>query len=69
MRRIKYLDDIVERDHLVVKQAPGPMLSFKSFRSAAATDSAIEFMHMNRKGQSRASGKSHSVQLIYVLAA
>jgi transposase-like protein len=54
IRRIKYLNNIVEQDHRAVKRLMQPMLGFKSFRSAAATLSGIELMHMIRKGQLRA---------------
>ncbi|WP_156747667.1 DDE-type integrase/transposase/recombinase, partial [Methylosinus sp. 3S-1] len=50
IRRIKYLNNIVEQDHRAVKRVTRPMLGFKSFRSAAATLSGIELMHMIRKG-------------------
>ncbi|TRL37361.1 DDE-type integrase/transposase/recombinase, partial [Methylosinus sporium] len=40
-------------DHRAVKRVMRPTLGFKSFRSAAATLSGIELMHMIRKGQMR----------------
>ena len=69
IRRIKYLNNIVEQDHRAVKRVTLPMLGFKSFRSAAATLSGIELMHMIRKNQSRTRGKLHPAQQFYDLAA
>jgi putative transposase len=69
IRRIKYLNNIVEQDHRGVKRVTRPMLGFKSFRSAAATLSGIELMHMIRKGQLRTTGKLRPAQQCYSLAA
>ncbi|HEY8065008.1 MAG TPA: IS6 family transposase [Methylosinus sp.] len=69
IRRIKYLNNIVEQDHRAVKRVTRPMLGFKSFRAASATLSGIELMHMIRKGQSRVSGKLRPAQQFYALAA
>ena len=57
IRRIKYLNNIVEQDHRVVKRMTRPMLGFKKFWSAAITIAGIEIMHMIRKGQLRSTGK------------
>src|SRR5271156_2531596 len=51
IRRIKYLNNIVEQDHRAIKRLIRPMLGFKSFRSAAVTLTGIELMRMIRKGQ------------------
>ncbi len=51
VRQIKYLNNIVEQDHRAVKRISKPMLGFKSFRSARATLTGIELMHMIKKGQ------------------
>ena len=69
IRRIKYLNNIVEQDHRAVKRVTRPMLGFKSFRSAAATLSGIELMHMIRKGQLRTRGELRPAQQFYALAA
>ncbi|WP_428991319.1 IS6 family transposase [Methylocapsa aurea] len=66
IRRIKYLNNIVEQDHRAVKRVTRPMLGFKSFRSAAA---GIELMHMIRKDQLLTRGKLRPAQQFYVLAA
>jgi putative transposase len=69
IRRIKYLNNIVEQDHRAVKRVTRPMLGFKSFRLAAATLSGIELMHMIRKGQSPTKGELRPAQQFYALAA
>ena len=51
VRQVKYLNNIVEHDHRVIKRVTRPMLNFKSFRSARYVLASIELMHMIRKGQ------------------
>jgi len=68
IRKIKYLNNIVEQDHRAVKRVVRPMLGFKSFRLAAATIAGIELMHMIRKAQMRATGKLRPAQQFYALA-
>lgn len=51
LRRIKYLNNVVEQDHRAIKRIVRPMMGFKSFWSAASILAGIETMHMIRKGQ------------------
>jgi transposase-like protein len=51
IRQVKYLNNIVERDHRAVKRITRPMLGFKSFEAAQCTLAGVELMHMIRKGQ------------------
>ncbi|MBY0544567.1 MAG: DDE-type integrase/transposase/recombinase [Gammaproteobacteria bacterium] len=51
VRRIKYLNNLVEQDHRAIKRLTRPMLGFKSFESANATIAGIELHHMLKKGQ------------------
>ena len=51
VRQVKYLNNIVERDHDAIKRITRPMLGFKSFRAAKNVMTGIELMHMIRKGQ------------------
>jgi putative transposase len=51
IRRVKYLNNIIEQDHRGVKRVTRPMLGFKSFAAAQAALSGIELMHMLKKGQ------------------
>lgn len=53
MVRIKYLNNIVEQDHRIIKKRTRPMLGFKSLVSASATLEGIEVANMIRKGQMR----------------
>ncbi len=49
--QIKYLHNIVERDHRGVKRVTRPMLGFQSFEAAQATLVGIELMRMLKKDQ------------------
>ena len=51
MRQCKYLNNIVEQDHRAIKRVVRPMLGFKSTRCTRILLTAIETMHMIRKGQ------------------
>jgi len=51
IRKIKYLNNIVEQDHRAVKRITRPMLGFKSFETAHDTLVGIELMHMLKKRQ------------------
>lgn len=51
IRQSQYLNNRVEQDHRRIKRRVRPMLGFKSFKSAAATLSGIEMVHMLRKHQ------------------
>jgi putative transposase len=51
IRKIKYLNNVVEQDHRAVKRVTRPMLGFKSFEAAYDTLVGIELMHMIKKRQ------------------
>jgi putative transposase len=51
IRKIKYLNNMVEQDHRGVKRVTRPMLGFKSFAAAQDTLAGIELMHMMKKRQ------------------
>ena len=51
IRKIKYLNNIVEQDHHGVKRVTRPMLGFKSFTAAQGTLVGIELMPMIKKRQ------------------
>src|ERR671927_761341 len=51
IRKVKYLNNIVEQDHRAVKRVTRPMLGFKAFDTAQGTLVGIELMHMIRKRQ------------------
>jgi transposase-like protein len=56
LRRVKYLNNIVEQDHRRVKRLVRPGLGFGSFRTARRTLAGYETMAMVRKGQVRGVG-------------
>ena len=51
VRSSKYLNNLIEHDHRVIKQRTAPMLGFKRFTTAAITLAGIELLHRIRKGQ------------------
>ena len=51
IRKVKYLNNIVEQDHRAVKRVTRPMLGFKAFEAAHDTLVGIELMHMIKKRQ------------------
>ncbi|MFP3512201.1 IS6 family transposase [Peribacillus sp. SIMBA_075] len=51
IRRIRYLNNIVEQDHRFIKKRVRSMLGFKSYETATSILSGIEAMHMMKKGQ------------------
>jgi transposase-like protein len=68
-RQCKYLNNIVEQDHRIVKQKVRAALGFKRFRTARATIKGIELVHMIRKGQVRPLDNGSDAQQFYALAA
>jgi len=51
IRRVKYLNNIVEQDHRSIKKRISITTEFKEFESAQRTLAGIEVVHMIRKGQ------------------
>lgn len=51
IRRVKYLNNIVEQDHRAIKRITKSMTGFKSFAAAAATIAGIELHHMLKKSR------------------
>jgi transposase-like protein len=51
LRRVKFLNNIVEQDHRRIKRLVRPGLGFKSFVTATQTIAGYEAMAMIRKGQ------------------
>jgi len=72
IRKIKYLNNIVEQDHRAVKRVTRPMLGFKAFEAAQDTLVGIELMHMIKKRQMVAEAGDEgrtAAELFYSLAA
>ncbi|WP_460136445.1 IS6 family transposase, partial [Priestia megaterium] len=51
VRKVKYLNNVIEQDHRFIKKRVRSMLGLKSFHSAKSVISGIEAMHMIKKGQ------------------
>jgi transposase-like protein len=51
LRRVKYLNNVMEQDHRFVKKKVRASQCFKSFHTAERTLEGIEAMNMMRKGQ------------------
>jgi hypothetical protein len=69
VRQNKYLNNIVEQDHRVIKRIIKPMMGFK-VRCARIILAGIELMHMIRKGQMHDDGfaktaASNSIRWLY----
>ena len=51
LRRVKYLNNIIEQDHRTIRRRWRAMQCFRSFHTAERTLEGIEALHMMRKGQ------------------
>ena len=69
IRRIKYLNNMVEQDHRGIKNITKYTLGFKSFESAEATIAGIELHRMLKKGQMEHMGQIPAWKQFYELAA
>jgi len=75
LRRIKYLNNIIEQDHRFVKKRVRAAQCFKSFGTADRTLAGIEAINMLRKGQvkrlsrSDAQGQARFVRSLFQVVA
>ena len=69
VRRIKYLNNMVEQDHRGIKNITKYTLGFKSFEAAEATIVGIELHRMLKKGQMVNARELAPWQQFYTLAA
>jgi putative transposase len=69
VRRVKYLNNIVEQDHRSIKKVIKVMTGFKSFEAAEATISGIELHHMLKKNQLDSNENKPVWKQFYELAA
>ncbi len=62
LRHSKYLDNIVEQDHRLIKRRTNAGMGCGAYETAACTIAGYEVMHLLRTGQFGAGGKggSHS---------
>jgi transposase-like protein len=61
LRQLKYLNNLIERDHRNVKRIVKPMMGFQSFNTARRTLRGIEAMNMICKGQVKGIKRGDSV--------
>ncbi len=75
LRRVKYLNNVIEQDHRFIKKKVGASQGFGSFYTAERTIEGVEAMNMLRKGQvkrlagSDASGQAKFVASLFGIAA
>lgn len=75
LRRVKYLNNVIEQDHRFIKKKMRASQFFGSFHTAERTLEGIEAVNMIRKGQvkrlagSDASGNAKFVQSLFGIAA
>jgi putative transposase len=69
VRQVKYLNNIVEQHHRLIKKITKQMKGFKAFHSADATLSGIELHHMLKKGQHTQSDNQTIFEQFYGLVA
>lgn len=75
LRRVKYLNNVIEQDHRFIKKKARAAQCFKRFYTAERTLEGIEVMNMMRKGQvkrlarSDAQGQSKFVLSLFQIAA
>ena len=68
LRRVKYLNNIIEQDHRFIKKKVRASQCFKSFHTAERTLEGIEAVNMMRKGQvKRLGGDDPQSQAKFVL--
>ncbi len=67
LRRVKYLNNVIEQDHRFVRRRWRAMQCFRSFHTAERTIEGVEAVHMMRKGQvKRLDGKDKIGQARFV---
>jgi len=75
LRRVKYLNNVIEQDHRFIKKKVRASQCFKSFNTAERTLEGIESINMMRKGQvkrlagSDAQGQAKFVASLFGVAA
>ena len=69
LRRVKYLNNVIEQDHRFIKKKVRAAQCFKRFHTAGQTLEGIESVNMVRKGQvKRLSGNDAQGQAKFVAA-
>ena len=67
LRRVKYLNNVIEQDHRFIRRRWRAMQCFRSFHTAERTIEGVEAAHMLRKGQvKRLDGRDAAGQVKFV---
>jgi transposase-like protein len=75
LRRVKYLNNVIEQDHRGILRRWRAMQCFRSFHTAERTLEGVEAMHVMRKGQVKrldgrdAVGQAKFVESLFGVAA
>ncbi len=75
LRRVKYLNNVIEQDHRFIRRRWRAMHCFRSFHTAERTIEGIEALHMLHKGQVKrlnskdAAGQAKFVHSLFGVAA
>ena len=75
LRRVKYLNNVIEQDHRAIRRRWRAAQCFRSFHTAERTLEGIESLHMMRKGQVKridgrdAIGQAKFVESLFKVAA
>ena len=75
LRRVKYLNNIIEQDHRFIKKRVRTCLGYRSFDTAERTLQGVEAVNMMRKGRvkrldgSDAVGRAKFVESLFYVAA
>jgi transposase-like protein len=62
LRRVKYLNNIIEQDHRFIKKRVRASLGYRSFDTAERTLQGIEAINMIRKGQLKRIGREDALE-------
>jgi transposase-like protein len=67
LRRVKYLNNVIEQDHRAIRRRWRAMQVFRSFHTAERTLEGVEALHLMRKGQiKRLDGRDSAAQAKFV---
>ncbi|HYY97059.1 MAG TPA: DDE-type integrase/transposase/recombinase, partial [Pyrinomonadaceae bacterium] len=67
LRRVKYLNNVIEQDHRAIRRRWRAMQCFRSFHTAERMIEGVEAAHMMRKGQiKRLDGRDSAGQAKFV---
>src|ERR1700748_770178 len=74
LRRVKYLNNVIEQAHRAIRRRWWAMQCFRSFHTAERTLEGVEALHMMRKGQVKrldgrdAIGQANFVSSLFTIA-